>query len=107
MFNYFRVLIKNNSGESSKSFSLVLSAIIGGLIGLCVCFVLLWDVITDGMVSTNLADLGIFLLCTGVYMMGGGASKVISESFDSKVREVIENKKEKPKMEEEIVEDLE
>lgn len=93
MFDYLRRLIKNNNGESSKSFSLVLSAIIGGLIGLCVCFVLLWDVISDGVVTTNLADLGIFLLCTGVYMMGGGASKVISESFENKIKDVLGNEK--------------
>ena len=79
MWNYLRQLIKTGTGESSKAFSLVLSAIIGALIGLCVCFVLIYDVVTDGTVSTSLNELGVFLLCTGVYMVGGATSKVISE----------------------------
>ena len=89
MFNYLHRLIRNNTGESSKSFSLVLSAIISSLVGLCVCFVLLYDVIKDGMVSTNMSDMGVLLLCTGVYMMGGGASKVISEGFENKIRDAM------------------
>ena len=86
MFKYLKSLIKVGTNDSSKAFSLVLSAIIGALIGLCVCFVLIYDALSDGYVSTNLMDLGVFLLCTGAYMFGGGATKIFSEGFDSKVK---------------------
>jgi len=92
MIQYLKSLIKVGTGESSKAFSLVLSAIIGAIIGLCVCFVLIYDTLDDGYIKTDLNELGIFLLCTGVYMVGGSASKVISEGFY--------HRKTKPKTEE-------
>lgn len=82
--DYLKTLIKSDTGNSSKSFGLVLSAIIGGLIGLCVCIVLLYDVFEDGRVETDLEDLGWFLMCSAVYMFGGGLNKTISETLGNK-----------------------
>lgn len=77
--SYMASLIKAGTFDSSKSFSLVLSAIVGALIGLCVCFSIIYDVCRNGCIKTDLDSLGVFILCVGGYMAGGGLSKVISE----------------------------
>lgn len=79
VIDYIKSLIKVNSLDSSKSFALVLSAVVGALIGICVSFCLIWDVCANGHVETDLDSLGIFLLCVGGYMAGGGLNKAISE----------------------------
>ena len=55
---YLKSLIKANSLDSSKSFALVLSSIVGALIGFCVCFCLIWDVCTNGYLKTDLDAFG-------------------------------------------------
>lgn len=79
MPRYLKSLIKANSLDSSKSFALVLSSIVGALLGLCVCFCLVYDVCTNGYLKTNLDSLGLFILCTGGFMAGGGLNKALSE----------------------------
>lgn len=79
MTEYLKSLIKANTLDSSKSFALVLSVLIGALVGLCVCFCLVWDVCHNGYIKTDLDSLGIFLLCAGGFMAGGGVNKALSE----------------------------
>lgn len=79
MLKFFRQLIRNGSGESSKSFGLVVSAIVGAILGLAVAFLLIWDVVSDGAIDTDLSKLGIFILCVGCYTFGSGANKMLSE----------------------------
>ncbi len=55
---YLKSLIRANTLDSSKSFALVLSSIVGALIGLCVCFCLIWDVCVNGSLKTDLAFWG-------------------------------------------------
>ena len=76
-FSYMRTLLDVQSPNSSKSFTLVLSAIISAFIGLTMCFVIIYDVITNGYVKTDLNDAGIFLLCAGGYMAGAGVTKAV------------------------------
>lgn len=76
---YLKSLIRANTLDSSKSFALVLSSIVGALIGFCVCFCLVWDVCTNGYLKTDLDALGVFMLCIGGFMAGGGINKAISE----------------------------
>ena len=75
--SYMKTLLDVKSPNSSKSFTLVLSAIVGAFIGLTICFVIIYDVITNGYVKTDLTDAGIFLLCDGGYMAGAGITKAI------------------------------
>lgn len=84
MFSYLKSLVQTNSGHSSKSFALVVSAIIGGLIALSVGFCIIYDVCLDGTVDTNLTDLGWFLICTGVYSFSTGSGKVVTDVFNKK-----------------------
>lgn len=85
MFKYLKSLTKTGSGDSSRSFALVLSAVVGALIGLCICFVLIYDVVSDGVVSTSLSELGLFLMSVGVFMVGGSFSKTLTENLGKNV----------------------
>lgn len=76
---YLKSLIRADSLDSSKSFALVLCVFVGALIALCVCFCLVWDVCANGYVKTDLGGLGVFLLCVGGFMAGGGINKGLSE----------------------------
>ncbi len=86
MMNYIKSLIQNGTMDSSKSFALIVGVLIGALIGLVTCFILIYDVWTNGYIKTNLNDLGIFLLCVGGYIAGGGINKAISESTENKTK---------------------
>ena len=83
---YLKSLIKANTLDSSKSFALVLSSLIGALVGLCVCFCLIWDVCANGYIRTDLDALGLFMLCIGGFMAGGGINKAISERKKNNVK---------------------
>lgn len=85
---YLKSLIKENSLDSSKSFALVLSCIVGALIGLCVCFCLVYDVCTNGYLKTDLDSLGLFVLCVGGFMVGGGINKALSERKRKNVKPI-------------------
>ena len=91
-FEYIKSLIKANTLDSSKSFALVLSVLVGALIGLCVCFCLVYDVCSNGFVKTDLDSLGIFLLCVGGFMAGGGVNKALSERIKTRKTNNIETK---------------
>lgn len=79
MFKLLKSLIRADTLDSSKSFALILCVIVGAVTGLCVCFCLLWDVCTNGYLKTDLEGLGIFILCIGGFMAGGGINKAASE----------------------------
>ena len=92
VIEYIKSLIKANTLDSSKSFALVLSVLVGALIGLCVCFCLIWDVCSNGYIKTDLDSLGIFLLCAGGFMAGGGLNKAVSERIKTRKTNRIETK---------------
>ena len=84
MIKYLGSLIKNDTGNSSKSFTLVLSAIISFVAGLTMCAVIGYDGFKDGVIDTNLENAGIFMLCMGGYMAGGSVSKIFGDRARSK-----------------------
>lgn len=79
ILEYLRSLMRADTPDSSRSFALVLSCGVGALAGLCVCFCLVWDVCANGYVRTDLDSLGVFMLCTGGFMAGGGLNKALGE----------------------------
>lgn len=81
---FIRSLIRANTLDSSKSFALVVSVLVGAAIGVSICFCLVWDVVKNGKVTTDLESLGIFLLCVGGFMAGGGINKAIAENRNHK-----------------------
>lgn len=94
--------IDDKSSMSVNSITLLASAIMGVIMGLVICFVLIYDVVYDGKVDTNLTDMGIFLLCSGGYIMGSGVPKAWVDG-KMKTRSWVENEK----MQIEAEEDLE
>lgn len=81
--NYLSRLVKSGTGDSSKSFALLLSAFIGSLAALVLCFVLVYDIAQDGILSVDLSDAGMFLLCCSGFIFGGGVNKVLGERYEN------------------------
>lgn len=84
--NIIKSLLCEDNSLSTKSLSLLVSTLTGGIIALVIVFVLIYDVITNGYIKTDLAELGIFLLCVGGYIAGSGINKAIFESSQSRKR---------------------
>jgi len=101
-FRNVKTSIDDKSSMSVNSVTLLLSAIMGVIFGLIISFVLVYDVIYDGKVDTDLGDLGIFLLCSGAYIMGSGIPKAYVDAR-MKTRSWVEGEK----MQIEAEEDLE
>lgn len=72
--------IDDASTISVSGITLLISSFIGFLLGLVMCFVLIYDVITNGYLKTDLTDAGIFLLCSGGYIAGSGIPRSIVDS---------------------------
>lgn len=77
---YIKSLINADTKDSSKSFALIVSTVIGAIAGLTVCYCLIYDVMKNGYIKTDLESLGIFLLCVGGYMIGGGFNKAVYDN---------------------------
>lgn len=84
--SYFKSLVASNTGNSVKSFTLVVSSVVGALLGVVVGFVLVYDVVTNGYIKTDLTELGMFLMCIGVYVTGSGVPKIFGEKFQSNIK---------------------
>lgn len=79
LVKYLGSLIKNDTGNSSRSFTLVLSALISFVAGLVMCSVIAYDGFKDGIIDTDLERAGIFMLCMGAFMVGSGVPKIFGE----------------------------
>ena len=93
--------IDDKSSMSVNSITMLVSAIMGVIIGLVICFVLIYDVVYDGKVDTNLTDMGIFLLCSGGYILGSGVPKAWVDS-KMKMRSWVEGEKLQAEADEDI-----
>lgn len=73
---------------------MVVSVLIGALMGVGVLFCIVWDVVKNGYVKSDLESMGILLLCVGGYMVGGSVSKIVSERARRKGFDFGDDKKE-------------
>jgi hypothetical protein len=80
-FNYLKSLIRNDTGDSSKSFGLVCSVIVGSFIGIVIGIVLLYDGLVDGTLDSDLWMVGWFLVADSVFIFGGGLNKTLTEKW--------------------------
>ena len=78
-FKYMKSLIETDTGNSSKSFALVMSTVISFITGLVIYFVISYDVISNGYVKTDLESMGIFMLCIGSYIAASGVPKIFGD----------------------------
>jgi hypothetical protein len=83
---YLRSFPNVTSENSTKLFALLISALAGAFLAFIVIpFVLIYDVIQNGHIETNLVDLGVFLLCDGAFIFGAGAQVKVHNIIDKKV----------------------
>lgn len=85
LIRYLGSLIKTDTGNSSKSFTLVLSAIISFIAGLVMCAVIGYDGFKDGVIDTDLENAGIFMLCMGSFMAASGVPKIFGDRQRHKI----------------------
>lgn len=81
---YFVELIKANSGHSSKAFFLVAVTLIGCALLLCVAFVLLWEVTSNGTIQTDLMGLSTFVGSVASLFVTAGITKVYGDKKTSR-----------------------
>lgn len=72
--------INDKSSMNVNAITLLTSAFIGFVIGIVICFCLVYDVLTNGYIKTDLVDMGIFLLCSGGYIVGSGIPKTVLDN---------------------------
>ena len=83
---YLKSLIATDTGNSSKSFTLVLSAIISFIAGLVICFTIIYDVISNGYIKSDLESMGIFLLCVGGMTASSSVPKIFGDRVEGRTR---------------------
>ena len=76
---YIKELVRVDSGHSSKAFFLVAVTIIGCILLLCVAFVLVFEVISNGTIQTDLMGLSTFVGSVASLFVTAGVTKVYSE----------------------------
>ena len=78
--NNIKSSIDDKSSISVGAVALLISAIVSFILGLVICFALIYDVTTNGYLKTDLVDVGILLLLDGAYVAGSGAPKTIIDA---------------------------
>ena len=81
--------IDDKSSISVGAVAFLISAIVSFILGLVICFSLIYDVTTNGYLKTDLVDVGVLLLFDGAYV--AGAPKTI---IDARLRRRIFKKEE-------------
>ena len=79
IIKYLGSLIKNDTGNSSKSFALVVSVILSFIAGLILCIVIAYDGFLDGRIDTDLEKAGIFIICVGSSVAASGIPKIFGD----------------------------
>lgn len=91
---YFSSFPNIFSENSTKLLALLISAVTGGfLVAVIIPFILIWDVVTNGYIMTDLLELGVFLLCVGGFIFGAGANVKVPE-----LREFLKNRRDKKRI---------
>lgn len=99
--NYFKKLVRNNTGVSSKNFFLVLVTLIGCLLLLVPAFTLMIEVIFTHTIATSLEGFAAYIASVASLFATAGITKAWSEKYECKKRmeekntyEIIENEEE-------------
>lgn len=82
--NYFRKLVENNTGVSSKNFFLVVITGIGCLLLLVPAFALTFEVIMNATISTSLDGFAAYIAAVGTLFASAGITKAWSEKYEHK-----------------------
>lgn len=79
VFKYLGSLIKNDTGNSSKSFALVTSTITTALVSIIIALVIAYDGFKDGIIDTDLEKAGIFIVLASSGIAAAGIPKIFGE----------------------------
>lgn len=80
IIEYLGTFPKVISENSTKLLALLISALAGGfLLSIIIPFILLWDVISNGHIVTDLSDMGLFVLCIAGVIYGAGVNIKVPE----------------------------
>ena len=85
MFEGTKKLLTNNTGYSIKNWFLYGVTIVGILLLLIVGFVLVFDVLKDGTVSSNISDLAAFVGSIAALFTAAGLPKIVGDIMEKKV----------------------
>ena len=77
--NFFMKLIRNNTGVSSKNFFLVSVTLVGILLLLIVAFILIWEVIRNGTIQTDVQGLSMLVGSVTSLFAAVGLTKALGE----------------------------
>lgn len=77
-------LLTNNSGYSIKSWFLWGTFVVGVLILLVTAFVMIWDVLADGKVESNMKDISEIILAVSALFVSAGLPKIVGEIFEKR-----------------------
>lgn len=81
---FFKKLVENNSGVSSKSFFLVVITLIGCFLLSVVGFVLIFEVLKNGTIKTDLSGLSLLVGSITALFGAAGLTKCIGERNENK-----------------------
>ena len=101
LFRNIKAAIDDKSSMSVNSISVLASAFMTLLIGLSACFVIIYDVMYDGKVDTDMSDLAWFVVASSTCILGSGLPKAYTDSR-MKTRSWVEGEKLQAKAEEDI-----
>jgi len=96
LIGYLKSLAETNSGQSSKAFAVLASTLISFLMGLTLCFAIGYDVYTDGVIDSDMQDMGILMLCMGGFVGGSSVSKIFGDQAEGKSERMRMKRKRKP-----------
>lgn len=82
--NYLKLLIQSDSGVSSKSFFLIAVTFIGCFLLVIVGFLLLWEIIKNGTIATDLSGLAAFVGAVASLFVTAGVTKAWGDSKTTK-----------------------
>lgn len=100
-FRNVKTSIDDKSSMSVNSVSVLASALMALVIGLSACFVIIYDVIYDGKVDTDMSDLAWFVVASSTCILGSGLPKAYTDSR-MKTRSWVEGEKLQARAEEDI-----
>lgn len=89
--NYFKLLVQNGSGVSSKSFFLVVVTIIGCILLLVPAIILVVEVFFNHTVATDLNGLAAYITAVAAMFASVGITKVWGEKNEHKSHKHHEN----------------
>lgn len=85
--SYFKKLVRNNTGVSSKNFFLVTVTIAGIILLLIPAFVLIVEVIYNHTIKTDLSGMAAYVAAVAGIFASAGVTKAWSEKYESKKEE--------------------